>query len=135
MPPDPGIGITHLAASDIWLVHLHGEHDLASEPDLVDVLTGIGPKRRIVIDLTETTFIDSTIIGTLVNRARAAERRNGSLIVAVKPATPPARVIDLGQLGEIVPVFTSLHEALLSLEASENGSAGPAEVTSQTGKP
>jgi anti-anti-sigma factor len=133
MTPDPSIGITHLAANDAWLVHLRGEHDLCSQDDLADVLNGIGPARRIVVDLTDADFIDSTIIGTFIERARDAERAGGSLILAVSGDTPPARVIDLVKLDNVLPVCSSLDEALVSLGATEPASTDPGEVVGQTG--
>ena len=56
------------AGDDVWVIALTGEVDLYTAPEfkqqLLDVI-GQGAS-HVVVDLTDTTFIDSTTLGVLV---------------------------------------------------------------------
>jgi anti-anti-sigma regulatory factor len=55
------------ADSDVAMVRLLGEHDLASAPAVTQMMQTLARcGESVVVDLSETVFIDSTIIYTLI---------------------------------------------------------------------
>ena len=65
------------------VVDVAGEVDLYSAPELKEhVLSAIDAgKTRIVVDLTSTTFIDSTTLGVLVGARKRLREHDGALAV------------------------------------------------------
>jgi hypothetical protein len=64
--PLPSVTIEPLAEA-VWVVSLVGEHDLATAPEVRQAIDQAAAEGgRVVIDLTQATFIDSTIIGAIV---------------------------------------------------------------------
>lgn len=105
--------------SGVWLIDLFGEHDLSTVPDLQRALDEVfSHGTRILVDLSQTTFIDSTIIGTLI----AAERRSQEnpderLILAAPPGGQPASLFDLVQMQQILTIAESRDAALREFTA------------------
>jgi anti-anti-sigma factor len=89
------------------VVTLHGEHDLATRDQLEDAFGAIFGS--VLIDLTDCTFIDSTVIATLVQHARRVDRE-GHRFEAVAPPANVAitRIIDVCGLRELVTVHDTL---------------------------
>ena len=54
----------------VWVLTLHGEHDVSTEPSLAEELERVaaagGP---VVVDLSDAQFIDSSILRVLVSAA------------------------------------------------------------------
>jgi anti-sigma B factor antagonist len=70
--------------SDTHVVAVFGEIDLFTAPEFKQaVLTVIDAgSDRVVVDLTEVTFIDSSSLGVLIGAHRRLKSRGGSLVVA-----------------------------------------------------
>ena len=82
----------------------HGELDLATRDQLsqeVLRLQGAGAD-RVVVDLAETTFMDSSALGTVVRLADLAARDGFELSVRPGPA-PVQRVFELSGLAGRLP--------------------------------
>ncbi|MGY1592313.1 STAS domain-containing protein [Geodermatophilus sp. SYSU D00708] len=86
---------------------VRGELDLATAPQLaeaVDAVLAAGP-RSMVVDLTGTTFMDSSGARQLAWSARRATRAGVRLQVVCPRANRPVRlVIDLLELETLVPI-------------------------------
>ena len=66
------------------VVAVTGEVDLFTAPEfkqrvLAPIAAGID---RVIVDLTETTFIDSSSLGALIGAHRRLQQRGGRLVVA-----------------------------------------------------
>jgi anti-sigma B factor antagonist len=100
------------------LVELEGEFDLDTVPEIDRFLRrALGPlyhQEHLVIDLTRTTFIDSSFIGFVV-RLSAAQRAKRRELLLVRPVGQVRRVLALVGLPNMVPVFESVEAALESL--------------------
>jgi anti-anti-sigma factor len=88
-------------------LRVRGELDIATAPQLsaavADVLAS--GASSLVIDLSETTFLDSSGARQLVRAARAAGERDASLQVLCPAGNRPVRlVLDLLELHRAVPV-------------------------------
>ena len=55
---------------------ISGEHDLSTAPELRARLHELGDTSAVIIDLDETTFVDSSILGVLVGGLRRARERD-----------------------------------------------------------
>jgi anti-anti-sigma factor len=67
-------------------VVLRGDIDLAATPALNAALSEAMAGQRVIVDLSRTSFIDSTGIGALVMASRAATDAGTSLTVVPGPA-------------------------------------------------
>ena len=101
--PDSRIDVESRAG--VWLLSLHGEHDIATQPSLREQLGHVraagGP---IVVDLSGASFVDSTIVGALLECAEG-----GSAVSAVAPPESAARrLADLVRMADALPVYDDL---------------------------
>ena len=83
------------------VVRARGEVDALTAPKLSAQLDAIlrGREGDLVVDLSETTFLDSAGLHVLLNAARRLTRRSRRLEV-VCGSGPVRRVIELARLGE-----------------------------------
>jgi anti-sigma B factor antagonist len=93
-----------------------GELDLYTserlQEKLADALEQGG--RRILVDLTGVSFMDSTALGVLVNAAKALRSSSGRLVlVADDPRV--TRVFEITGLGGVFRIESSLPEAVQRL--------------------
>jgi anti-anti-sigma factor len=96
-----------------WLVELIGEHDLATAPALVDAMDQIHASGAdVVLDLTATSFLDSSIVGVIAGHANSGDR----VVVVAPPGSPAWRVLELVQLGTVLRIVETRAEALAALE-------------------
>jgi len=91
--------------ADRTTVHPHGDLDLVSIPALQAALDGVVGARRVVLDLSRVSFVDSAGVHLLVDADRRA-RRDGFELSLVPPAPPADLAIELCGLYETLP-FTS----------------------------
>lgn len=90
------------------IVRVQGELDIATAPQLVDALEiAARDEAEVVVDLTATTFLDSTGLRTMVRCARDVER-----FVLVCPADNHRvmRVVTFAGFELAVPVFDSIEQ-------------------------
>ena len=107
------------------VVALTGEMDIANAPQLASRVVGFGGtgRDRVVIDLSELTFIDSTGINALVSAVRSVEAVGGSVIVAA-PTPHVRQVFDIVRLSDVVALEQSLDVAIARSRHDLNGT-GP----------
>jgi anti-anti-sigma factor len=111
--PDSRIDVENRAG--VWVLSLHGEHDLATEPSLREQLHHVRVARGpIVVDLSPTTFVDSTIIGTLLEPG---------VFAVAPPGSAARRLADLVRLGDALPVHDDLAAAIDMARMSGGGEA------------
>lgn len=95
---------------------VRGELDLSTSPELaaaVDAQLAAAPS-ALVVDLTDTYFLDSSGARELVRAARAAAAQGVALHVVVPHQNGPVRLtIDLLNLGTAVPIVGSVSEIAL----------------------
>jgi len=98
------------------VVCVRGELDMLAAPGLARALSRATGKRcrNVVLDLSESTFIDSTILGVILGFARKLENHGcGFVVVTKRPHV--TRVLELTGLARVFPVVGSRHEALAVL--------------------
>lgn len=93
------------------VVRVTGELDLATTPTFEQAVEGATGGRRLVIDLTDCTFLDSAAVRALIVAARAHEAAGGSVsIVAQQPGI--LRVLQIAAVDKAFPVRPTLETAL-----------------------
>ena len=90
---------------------LRGELDLAAAPILRARVDGAMAARALVIDLAQTTFIDSAVLKELL-RARAELAANDVRLVLAGVPKPVRRLLDLTRTSELFDDAPDLTEAL-----------------------
>ncbi len=112
-PEKPSIDL-RAEPGDVIVLSLIGDHDLATKPSLVAELAALAPDAAVVIDLTRCTFVDSTVIGAILN-TRQPNRPRVSLVL---PPDTSYVVRALSVLGvrDLLPVHPTVEAALEALE-------------------
>ncbi len=95
------------------VVRLAGRLDLASAAQLKQQLTRVIAEghRRLVVDLGEVTFIDSSGLGALIAGLKAARFQHGDLRIA-RPAEQARLVLELTTLDRVLRPYLTVEEAL-----------------------
>ena len=103
------------------VVAVAGEVDLSNADQLrADVIDAIGVDHdKVILDLTATTYLDSTGVRLLFDLAARMQARRRQLALVVTEQAIVRRVIVLTKLDEAVPVHTSVPEALAGLNGHE----------------
>jgi anti-anti-sigma factor len=116
----PGeIAIDH-ADGGVAVITFSGEHDLNTAPELRERLTeAIEAERSIVVDLSGAAFIDSSIIGAVLDARRQAQERDQGFAVALSHgAQPVERVLEVTGLTSTLPVHETQEAALEEARSS-----------------
>lgn len=93
------------AADGSVRVKVTGELDLSTASELDETLRReIDAGRRIVIDLSEIEFIDSTGLNTLLAALRASDTNGGTLAVSPTLPTQVRRVLEITGLNKVLPI-------------------------------
>ncbi|MBA9003430.1 MULTISPECIES: STAS domain-containing protein [Thermomonospora] len=110
--------VEHRVEQDVTVVKVTGELDVFSSPRLREKLLDVidtGPV-RLVVDLSDVTFLDSTGLGVLVGIYHRLRARNGTMSF-VGANDRVRRVFHVTQLTKIFVLYDDLDEAL----AAERG--------------
>ena len=105
--------------ADSIVIKLQGEVDLYAAPELKDHVNRAieSGKNKLVLDLSEATFIDSTTLGILVSGMKRLRPRGGMLAVLC-PDPTMARIFDITGLNRMFSVHDTLEGALAALDAT-----------------
>ena len=114
------------AAADVWVIALTGEIDLYTAPEfkqqLIDVIAQ-GAK-HVVVDLTETTFIDSTTLGVLVGGVKRLRPSDGQLSIVCSDRNI-TKIFEITGLNRVFTIHGDRAEALESAGVSEAQRTNP----------
>ena len=95
------------------LVAVRGEIDLFTAPEFKQRMSALidAGRSRIVVDLTQTTFIDSSSLGVLIGAHRRLKLRGGALLV-VCDSEAIAKTFKITGLDGVFTLAASVDEAL-----------------------
>ena len=93
---------------------LAGEVDMTNAEYVRDEITGQVPNDAhvLVIDLSETQYLDSAAIELLFELTRRLDRRRQQLRLVVPEGSPLTRLLTLTDVGSVAPVHADLAAAL-----------------------
>jgi anti-sigma B factor antagonist len=103
--------------NDRHVVAVRGEIDLFTAPDLKAMLLGAidSGKSRIVVDLSQTTFLDSTALGVLIGAVKRLRARDGALTLVNTDANI-AKTFEITGLDQIFTIAGTRDEAIAALD-------------------
>lgn len=117
--PSANIGLENFhidevrAGPDTTVFDVVGDADLHSVPELRERLrSAIDDGATIVVlDLSETTFVDSTSLGVLLGAMKRLSERDGQIrLIAPRPEI--RRVFEITMLDRIFPLFETRAQAI-----------------------
>ena len=104
---------TEQIGGDAYVISLAGEVDLYTAPEfkqqLLDVI-GKGGK-EVVVDFTDTTFIDSTTLGVLVGGVKRL-RPNGGQLALICNDRNITEIFEITGLDRVFTIYPTRDEAL-----------------------
>jgi anti-sigma B factor antagonist len=111
--------------SGLAVLTISGEHDLSTAPNLRRRLSGLLDEgTATVVDLSPATFIDSSILGVILDgRRRADKAKIGFAVARSNGSDAVDRVLEVTGLRAELPVHTRREEAVIA--ASGNAGKSP----------
>ena len=129
---NPSVTMSQL--DGVSIVALRGEHDLSTSALLQSALDEVVVDgSRVVVDLTEATFIDSSTLATLLGRRHDRAQVSCAVTLVAPPGTGPRRLLDLVQAGDHIRIFAVRDLALAALPSARSSSS-PALTTPGVGR-
>jgi anti-sigma B factor antagonist len=115
----PGEIASERADPGVEVITFSGEHDLNTAPALRERLdAALRDGVPIVVDLSGAAFIDSSILGAMLDARREAHDRGLGFTVALSEgAQPVERVLEVTGLDSTLPVHTTRAEAIEAARA------------------
>jgi anti-sigma B factor antagonist len=103
------------------VLELEGEFDLSSAPEVRAALDRAVDQgtRRIVVDMLECGFVDSTGLGVLLHTAKRIEGEGGMAIACIDEQI--RRLLGLTMIDRTIPVFATREDALADVGAAPSG--------------
>jgi anti-sigma B factor antagonist len=111
--PAGDLTLTTDRVDDASIIQVVGELDLSTVAAFDAELEQSLPTGRVIVVLSECTFIDSSALRSLV-RAQRTAREGGGGLALVAPSQPARRVIEVAALDRFMPVFETVTEAVTS---------------------
>jgi anti-sigma B factor antagonist len=106
-------GIRSAWDSDTLVIEVRGEIDLATAPEVVSALDGAADARRVVIDLSEATFVDSAAINSLIRCRRRLGERGVDFHLVSPPNGIVRKALEITNVIAELAVVDSRADALL----------------------
>ncbi|TWD73003.1 anti-sigma B factor antagonist [Kribbella amoyensis] len=97
-------------SNDVQVVRIYGEVDLTNAVEVRDAISRVASAdvTVIVVDLSETGYLDSSGIAMLFRLAERAGERRQELRVVVPPDSPLRAALELTNLPRTIPVLPTL---------------------------
>jgi anti-sigma B factor antagonist len=118
----PEFAITeHPIDGERHVLAVRGEIDLFTAPELKQVLAeSIEAGRiRIIVDLTDTTFLDSTALGVLIGAVKRLRSRDGGLAI-VNLDENIAKTFEITGLDQIFTIVPTREEAVDAVDSARD---------------
>jgi anti-sigma B factor antagonist len=117
----PEFAITEQASDTHHVVAVRGEIDLFTAPELKQVLTDAieGGERRVVVDLSGVSFLDSTALGVLIGTVKRLRSRGGALALVNTDPTI-AKTFEITGLDQIFTILDTRDDAIRALNAVDD---------------
>ncbi len=108
----------HEVDAETQVIELGGEIDLYTAPEFKERMVELieDGKKRIVVDLSAATFIDSTTLGVLVGGVKRLRPTGGSLALVCTDQNI-TKIFEITGLDRVFPIHASRDEALAAVAA------------------
>ena len=106
--------------ADTHVIELGGEVDLYTAPEFKERMVELieSGKKRIVVDLSKATFIDSTTLGVLVGGVKRLRPSGGSLALVCTDQNI-SKIFEITGLDRVFPIHSSRDDALAAVTTAE----------------
>ena len=106
-------GVVQEQVEDVVVLAVRGELDMATVPGLRVQLNGALERgvKRMVVDLTDVTFVDSVSLAALLTTARKIGN-DGRFALVVKRDSYGMLIFEAGGIDAVLPLFETRAEAL-----------------------
>jgi len=104
--------------AETQVIELGGEIDLYTAPEFKERMIELieDGKKRIVVDLSSATFIDSTTLGVLVGGVKRLRPAGGSLALVCTDQNI-TKIFEITGLDRVFPIHASRADALAAVAA------------------
>ena len=115
---------TEQLGNDSYVIALSGEVDLYTAPEFKQQLLEVIGKggKEVVVDLSETTFIDSTTLGVLVGGVKRL-RPNGGQLSLVCSDRNITKIFEITGLDRVFTIYGTRGEAIDAVHAGSQTQA------------
>ena len=104
------MNITQDTVDGNTILHLDGRFDFGVRKTFKEAVTGVSIEgSSVVLDLEKVTFVDSSALGLLVICHQNLKNKNISFFL-VNPQTYVKQVLDLANIGKMIPTYQTLAE-------------------------
>ena len=111
---------TEKLSEEAYTISLSGEVDLYTAPEFKQQLlelVGQGAK-DVIVDFTNTTFIDSTTLGVLVGGVKRLRPAGGSLALVCTDENI-TKIFEITGLDKVFPIYETRSEAVEKIESAD----------------
>jgi anti-sigma B factor antagonist len=117
---------------DIVAISLEGEFDMTTSPLLVEQAErALDDRQHLILDLSDATFIDSSMLNAVLRTHRAATARGRVAVLQLGSAAVVDRVIALTGIERVLPRTDNRADAVRTIHEL----AAPNSPTSRGGTP
>ena len=104
------------STNGLLVVEVAGEIDLFTAPELKAAISeGLDAgSEKVVIDLTKTTFLDSTALGVLIGTVKRLRDNDGSMTI-VNSDQNIAKTFEITGLDQILQIYPTRDQAVAAL--------------------
>jgi anti-sigma B factor antagonist len=99
---------------DVAIVLAVGELDAFAAPELASAFTEVEAERRVLADLDQVSFMDSTALGLIVRAARELNEAGADLRI-ILPCGSARRIFEITALDRVLPIAETRVAALADL--------------------
>ncbi|HET6172461.1 MAG TPA: STAS domain-containing protein [Gaiellales bacterium] len=102
---------------------MRGEHDISTAPALRRALADAAEHSSVLVDLSECSFIDSTVIGALLKAAQGVKARGDRFALVIPPEQRNVtRLAAMTRLADILAIHSDRDAAVAGLRKSTQDS-------------
>lgn len=111
----------------IPVAHVQGEIDLSNIADVRAAIAGAitNASRALVVDLSDTTYMDSRGVHLLFELAERLTRSQQQFLVVVPSDAPIRRLLLITHLEQVAPIHETLGDAIARLGSPPRPAASP----------
>ena len=117
-PPRNEPGELHVLAEtdDISALCLEGEFDLSNAPQILEEGERLlADGKQLILDLSDATFVDSSVIHALFRLGAAATTRGRVVVLQVGTTRLVERVLEISNIDRVLPRVSTRPEALQAI--------------------
>ena len=106
--------IEHGVLDGVHIVTISGEADIYASESIRGVLEGLSDEMPVIVDLRTCSYIDSSVVSALI---RMRKHRTAPVRLVIDKNSIVNRVVELTQIGTIMPVTGTVEDAKKQLES------------------